>query len=75
MRVELYNLKDDLGETRDLARDKPETAARLRNLLHRWRRSLDAQMPTRNPNYKPAEAKPQQAELTDPSLLLRMAQD
>ncbi|MEI8043407.1 MAG: aryl-sulfate sulfohydrolase, partial [Verrucomicrobiota bacterium] len=45
MRAELYNLKDDLGETRDLAGAKPEKAAELRALLHNWRESVDAQMP------------------------------
>ena len=45
MRAELYNLKDDLGETRDLAGAKPGKAAELRALLHNWRESVDAQMP------------------------------
>ncbi len=52
MRVELYNLKDDLSETHDLAKDKPEKAAALRTLLHNWRQSVDAQMPTPNPDFK-----------------------
>ena len=30
MRVELYNLKDDIGETRDLAQDQPRRPAELR---------------------------------------------
>jgi arylsulfatase A len=55
-RVELYNLKDDLSETRDLAAEKPDEAARLRTMLHDWRRSVDAQMPRPNPNYGPAKA-------------------
>lgn len=45
MRAELYNLKDDLSETRDLARAQPGKAAELRALLHNWRESVDAQMP------------------------------
>jgi arylsulfatase A len=53
MRVELYNLNDDLGETRDLAKAKPEQAADLRAMLHRWRQSVNAQMPTPNPDFKP----------------------
>jgi arylsulfatase A len=52
MRVELYNLKDDLGEAHDLAKAKPEKTAELRTLLHNWRQSVDAQMPTPNPDYK-----------------------
>lgn len=53
MNVELYNLKDDLGETRDLASSKPELVSELRARLHAWRESVGAQMPTPNANYKP----------------------
>ena len=44
MHVELYNLKDDIGETDDLARAMPELAARLKQKLDHWRVSVDAQM-------------------------------
>ncbi len=57
MRVELFNLKDDLGETHDLAAAHPNEAARLRAMLHDWRQSVGAQMPLPNPNYRPADAK------------------
>jgi arylsulfatase A len=46
--VELYNLKDDLSEARDLAKANPEKTAELRALLHQWRQSVDAQMPAPN---------------------------
>jgi arylsulfatase A-like enzyme len=59
MRVELYNLKEDLGEAHDLATEKPEKATELREWLHRWRQAMDAQMPTPNPSYQPASAKPE----------------
>jgi arylsulfatase A-like enzyme len=49
--VELYNLKDDIGETRDLARRLPDKAAALRQKLHEWRERVGAQMPTPNPRY------------------------
>jgi arylsulfatase A-like enzyme len=52
-RVELYNLADDLGEKNDLAARMPAKAAELRKLLHDWRRSVRAKMPTPNPDYKP----------------------
>ena len=45
-RVELYNLKKDLGETNDLAADLPAKASELRAALHSWRASVKAQMPT-----------------------------
>ncbi len=54
MRVELYNLQEDLGETQDLAEERPEVRDRLRDRLHAWRERLDAQMPTPNPDYKPS---------------------
>jgi len=60
-RVELYNLKDDLGETKDLASAMPERAAELRKKLADWRQAVGAQMPTPNPDYDPAKsAQPRQ---------------
>jgi arylsulfatase A-like enzyme len=32
--LELFNLRDDLGETRDLAKENPQIVARLEKLLH-----------------------------------------
>jgi arylsulfatase A-like enzyme len=42
-RVHLYNLKDDLGERRDLAEVHPERVAALRKRLHDWYAEVDAQ--------------------------------
>ena len=44
--IELYNLKDDIGEKNDLASRMPEKAAKLRRLLHRWLRQTKATVPT-----------------------------
>jgi arylsulfatase A len=52
-RIELYNLKDDIGETKDLAASMPEKAQELRKLLSDWRVAVGAQMPTPNPDYDP----------------------
>jgi arylsulfatase A-like enzyme len=52
-RVELYNLKDDVGEKHDLSAEMPQKTAELRELLHDWRKSVAALMPTSNPDYKP----------------------
>ncbi len=60
MRVELFNLKDDLGEARDLAAENPTKAAELRAMFHDWRLAVDAQMPRPNPNYRPGKAKSNQ---------------
>src|SRR5262249_21188317 len=51
--VELYNLKDDLGESKDLADKNPEKAKELREKLHAWRKAINAPMPKPNPEYVP----------------------
>lgn len=48
----LFDLSKDTGERRDLAADRPQLSARLRQKLEAWRKSVDAQMMTRNPNYR-----------------------
>lgn len=48
--VELYNLQTDLGETNDLAARQPEKTNELRQMLHRWRESVGAQMMSPNPD-------------------------
>jgi arylsulfatase A len=55
MRVELYNLKKDIGEQRDLASHMPDKVNELRKRLHAWREEVGAQMPTRNPKYDPSK--------------------
>ena len=57
MHAELYDLAADVGEKADLAAKAPERAKELRDRLHAWRKAVGAQMPTPNPNYKPAGAK------------------
>jgi arylsulfatase A-like enzyme len=51
-RVELYNLRADLGEQHDLAAKMPEKAAELRQMLHEWRNEVGAVMPQPNPDWK-----------------------
>ncbi len=53
-RLELYNLADDPGETRDLAKQTPDHAAELHRKLAAWRKTVGAKMPRPNPNYDPA---------------------
>ena len=52
-RLELYDLAKDIGEKKNLAAKMPEKAAELRKLLDDWRKSVNAAMPTPNPNYGP----------------------
>jgi len=55
MHVELYNIREDIGEEHDLAATQPMRAADLRARLHAWRKEVGAQMPTPNPDYNPAK--------------------
>jgi arylsulfatase A-like enzyme len=52
-RVELYELRHDMGERHDLVDREPGTAARLRKALADWRTSVGAQLPRPNPAYRP----------------------
>lgn len=54
-RVELYDLKHDVGETKDLAAEMPDKVRELRRKLAEWRSSVGAQMPSPNPNYEPSK--------------------
>jgi len=54
-RVELYNLRSDVGESKDLAAEMPEKARELQRKLAEWRASVGAQMPTPNPNFEPSK--------------------
>ena len=51
MRVELYSLREDIGEQRNLAAQMPGKVNELRTRLHAWRKEVGAQMPSRNPDY------------------------
>jgi arylsulfatase A-like enzyme len=48
-KVELYNLKDDLGERHDLAATIPQKATELRQMLRAWRSAVGAKMPEGEP--------------------------
>jgi len=53
-KLELYNLRKDIGESKNLADKSPEKARQLHDKLNQWRQSVDAKMPTPNPDYDPA---------------------
>jgi len=44
-RVELYNLRKDIGEEKNLAGKMPEKAQELRTKLASWRKEIGAEMP------------------------------
>jgi arylsulfatase A len=52
-KTELYNLRDDLAETTDLADDQPELAAELERRLLDGLREMGAKLPIPNPEYRP----------------------
>ena len=54
-RLELYNLAQDVGETRNLVDANPAFAQELLARLADWRHEVEAAMPTVNPNYTPRE--------------------
>jgi arylsulfatase A-like enzyme len=47
-RLELYNLKDDIGESKNLASAMPDKAKELRARLVAWRKEVNAPMPVKN---------------------------
>ena len=54
--LELYNLRDDIGERKNLATREAVRARRLHQMLSDWRKSVNASMPQPNPNYDPARS-------------------
>ena len=50
-KLELYNLKNDIGETMDLSGIQPQKRDELHAQLKKWRAAVGAQMPTPNPNH------------------------
>ena len=53
-RLELYNLKDDIGESKNLAQQMPEKTQELHAKMIAWRKAIRAPMPTKNTDIKPA---------------------
>ena len=52
---ELYNLHEDIGESHDLAAEKPELVTKLSRMLKQWRQATGSKMPTTNPDYTPGK--------------------
>lgn len=57
-RLELYDLKHDLGEQNNLAEKEPAKAAELQAKLAAWRSEVGAKLPTPNDPQKTAPKKP-----------------
>ena len=52
-KLELYNLKEDPGESTDLSSIYPDKASELQSSLDQWRTANGAHMPLPNPEYNP----------------------
>lgn len=50
--IELYNLKEDIGESENLRDENPEKVKELLTDLNKWRTSVQAQLPEQNPNFQ-----------------------
>ncbi|MFC4992308.1 sulfatase [Rubritalea tangerina] len=51
---ELYNLKDDKSESKNLAKSHPEKVQELHTKLKKWRKQINAPVPNQpNPAYQP----------------------
>lgn len=53
--LELYNLRTDPEEQKNLAAAEPKRVAALRAELQAWQKSVGAKFPTANPAYDPAK--------------------
>ncbi|MDX9881185.1 MAG: sulfatase [Prolixibacteraceae bacterium] len=52
--VELYNLKEDIGETKNLSNKNPQKAKELLTDLKNWQKKVEAPVPTElNPGFEP----------------------
>ena len=56
-RLELYDLRQDIGETRNLVKEQPARTQQLHSRLLAWRQHVEARIPQPNPNWKGPGAK------------------
>jgi arylsulfatase A len=57
-RVELYNLRSDPAESRNLAAEQRAKTGELLGKLRAWREKTGAQLPSPNPEHDPAKDRP-----------------
>ena len=51
-KIELYNLKNDPSESKDLSKQNPKIAKELETKLVTWQKEMKAKFPRPNPDYK-----------------------
>jgi arylsulfatase A-like enzyme len=54
-KLELYNLEEDISEANDLSAQMPGKTDEMHKMQVNWRKSVNAQMPLPNPDYKQAD--------------------
>ena len=52
--LQLFNLKNDIGEQNDLSKIEIKKTEELKEKLHQWREKIGAQMMMSNPDYDPS---------------------
>lgn len=62
-KLELYNLADDIGETKNLVEANPEKTQELHARLVAWRKNVNAPMPTKNDGSPAPQKKKKQLQL------------
>ena len=50
-RIEVFNLREDPNETRNVAPDRPKKTTHLTNALNAWLKRTKAKLPTPNPDF------------------------
>lgn len=60
---ELFNLKDDISETTDMAANEPAKVRELNEKLVAWLRHTNAKMPVKNPNWTGTSSKKRRARI------------
>ncbi len=50
-KAELYRLRDDIGEQKELSAEFPEKKKELLAKLHAWQKRIGAKMPQPNPAF------------------------
>jgi arylsulfatase A-like enzyme len=51
-RLELYNVREDVGEERNLVEERPVLAGQMSDKLADWRETIEAKIPQPNPDWK-----------------------
>ena len=74
--MELFNLRDDPGEKRNLAKENPAKAKALQAKLAAWRKDVGALMPAPNPKFTATSLAAEAAKTPDrPNIVFILADD